>query len=57
MAQQILEDAPELFLEEPLLGKLLLAGILMDTSNLGDKSKTKLLDISMVIMLRTYDML
>ena len=57
MAQQILEDAPELFLQEPLLGKLLLAGILIDTSNLGDKSKTKLLDISMVPMLRACDIL
>lgn len=49
VAQQILKDAPELFQGEPLLGKLLLAGILIDTSNLSDQSKTQLLDISMVL--------
>jgi exopolyphosphatase len=48
VAQKILRDAPDLFRDEPLLGKLLLAGILIDTSNLGDQSKTQLLDISTV---------
>jgi hypothetical protein len=53
LAQRFFQVAPELLRSEPLLGQLLLAGILIDTSNLRDTNKTQLLDISIVEQLYT----
>lgn len=49
VAQAYLAQAPELLVAEPLVAKLLLAGILIDTTNLSPHAgKTQLLDISTV---------